>query len=94
MRPGLNREIRVRRMTADDIGQVLEVERACFSEPWSADAFSATLLLPYAHYYVAAFGTSSGKARSRMWRFSRNAGDTELPHRCWGYCWRSRCRRG
>ena len=63
MRPGLNREIRVRRMTADDIGQVLEVERACFSEPWSADAFSATLLLPYAHYYVAEIEGDGGEPR-------------------------------
>ena len=42
-------DIVIRRMTADDIGQVLEVERACFSEPWSAEVFSATLL-PF-HYY-------------------------------------------
>ena len=63
MLPGLNRKIRIRRMTADDIGQVLEVERACFSEPWSADAFSATLLLPYAHYYVAEIEGDGGEPR-------------------------------
>ena len=43
----------IRRMTREDITRVREVERACFSQPWSADVFSATLLLPYAHYYVA-----------------------------------------
>lgn len=46
-------QIRIRRMTRADIEQVLEVERASFAQPWSADVFSATLLLPYAHYYVA-----------------------------------------
>lgn len=43
----------IRRMTADDIEGVLSVERACFSQPWSREAFSATLLLPYTYYYVA-----------------------------------------
>ena len=56
-------DIVIRRMTADDIGQVLEVERACFSEPWSAEVFSATLLLPYAHYYVAEITEENGTAR-------------------------------
>ncbi len=45
--------IRVRRMTADDLPQVLEIERICFSEPWSEKVYRATLLLPYADYYVA-----------------------------------------
>ena len=56
-------DIVIRRMTVDDIGQVLEVERACFSEPWSAEVFSATLLLPYAHYYVAEVTEEDGAAR-------------------------------
>lgn len=43
----------VRRMTRDDVAAAAAVERACFTEPWSEDAFSATLLLPYASYYVA-----------------------------------------
>lgn len=54
------RKIRVRRMTAEDIAQVLEVERASFSDPWSAESFAATLLLPYAHYYVAEAETDGG----------------------------------
>ena len=49
----MNEKITIRRMTAEDIEQVLEVERACFSHPWSRDVFNATLLLPYAYYYVA-----------------------------------------
>ena len=43
----------VRRMTREDLAGVLEVERASFSEPWSYETFCATLLLPYAFYYVA-----------------------------------------
>ena len=53
----------VRRMTREDIGRVLEVERACFSHPWSEDVFSATLLLPYAHYYVAEIEGDGGEPR-------------------------------
>ena len=40
-------------MEHDDIKDVLAVEQASFSEPWSEEMFNATLLLPYAHYYVA-----------------------------------------
>ena len=53
-------KIVIRRMTADDIEKVLVVERACFSHPWSAEVFSATLLLPYAHYYVAEITDEDG----------------------------------
>jgi ribosomal-protein-alanine N-acetyltransferase len=56
-------QIRIRRMTSEDIEQVLKVERASFSQPWSADAYSATLLLPYAHYYVAELLTDDAGAR-------------------------------
>ena len=45
--------IKIRRMTKEDIPAAVEIERVCFSEPWSEKVYSATLLLPYAHYYVA-----------------------------------------
>ena len=48
-----NSQVVIRAMTREDIEAVLEIERASFSDPWSHDAFHATLLLPYAHYYVA-----------------------------------------
>lgn len=53
----------IRRMTTGDIDKVLVVERACFSHPWSAEVFSATLLLPYAHYYVAEITEEDGTQR-------------------------------
>ena len=56
-------EIVIRRMTPEDIENVLVVERACFSDPWSAEVFSATLLLPYAHYYVAEITAEGGSRR-------------------------------
>lgn len=56
-------EIVIRRMTPEDIENVLVVERACFSDPWSAEVFSATLLLPYAHYYVAEITEEGGSRR-------------------------------
>lgn len=45
--------VRIRRMTLSDLPGVLEVERACFSEPWSEKVYRATLLLDYTSYYVA-----------------------------------------
>ena len=43
----------VRRMREEDIPQVVEIEKIAFSRPWSKSIFKATLLLPYAAYYVA-----------------------------------------
>ena len=45
--------IRIRRMTADDIDAALAVEEASFRHPWTRETFHATLLLPYAMYFVA-----------------------------------------
>ena len=59
----MNEKITVRRMTAEDIEQVLEVERAGFEDPWSGEVFNATLLLPYAYYYVAEITRGSGETR-------------------------------
>ena len=44
---------RIRRMEAGDISEVAEIEKLCFSEPWSEAVYRATLLLPYANFYVA-----------------------------------------
>lgn len=44
----------IRKMTMDDLPGALEVERACFGrEAWSESSYRATLLLPYAEYFVA-----------------------------------------
>ncbi|MDO4284454.1 MAG: ribosomal protein S18-alanine N-acetyltransferase [Eubacteriales bacterium] len=43
----------IRRMEKRDAAQAAAIEQVCFSEPWSREAFEATLLLPYAAYYVA-----------------------------------------
>jgi ribosomal-protein-alanine N-acetyltransferase len=40
-------------MREEDIPQVVEIEKIAFSRPWSRSIFKATLLLPYAAYYVA-----------------------------------------
>ena len=58
--------IRVRRMTAEDLPQVLEIERVCFSEPWSEDVYRATLLLPYADYYVAEVDDSPAPGKTMI----------------------------
>lgn len=51
----------IRRMREEDIPQVVEIEKIAFSRPWSKSIFKATLLLPYAAYYVAVEdGESSG----------------------------------
>ena len=52
--------IRIRRLTAEDIGSAVAVEEACFSEPWSAETFRATLILPYAQYLAAELISQDG----------------------------------
>ena len=44
----------IRRMREEDILQAVEIEKTAFTRPWSKSIFKATLLLPYAAYYVAA----------------------------------------
>ena len=43
----------IRRMRAEDIPQVVEIEKIAFTRPWTKSIFKAVLLLPYAAYYVA-----------------------------------------
>ena len=45
--------IKIRRMREEDIPQAVEIEKIAFTRPWSKSVFKATLLLPYAAYYVA-----------------------------------------
>ena len=40
-------------MREEDIPQAVEIEQTAFTRPWSKSIFKATLLLPYAAYYVA-----------------------------------------
>ena len=54
----------IRRMREEDIPQVVEIEKMAFSRPWSKSIFKATLLLPYAAYYVAV--ASAGAERENM----------------------------
>lgn len=51
--------IQIRKMTTDDIKEVVLIEEECFSVPWSEQAFIDALNLPNAFYYVA---LSEGKA--------------------------------
>lgn len=53
--------VRIRRMTAQDIDAAMPVEEASFSRPWTKQTFHATLLLPYAMYFVAECGGSGGQ---------------------------------
>lgn len=39
----MRKEITIRKMTAADIEAVLEIERLCFSDPWSREAFVSEL---------------------------------------------------
>ncbi len=43
----------LRRLLPEDAGAAANVERACFSVPWSERVYHATLLLPYSYYYGA-----------------------------------------
>ncbi len=66
-------------MTREDIGQAVEIERASFSEPWTADIFGATLLLPYAYYYVAELAEPAQEVLEQDSKLmDRHRGDGEL----------------
>ncbi len=52
----------IRRMREEDIPQVVEIEKIAFTRPWSKSIFKATLLLPYAAYYVAVQDEEDGNA--------------------------------
>lgn len=47
-------EIQYRLMRIPDIGQIVEVEQASFSTPWSADAFFNELTNNHFAYYIVA----------------------------------------
>ena len=51
------RAVRCRRMTAEDIVGVASLERACFSQPWSARVLETELANPNAVFFVAVSGT-------------------------------------
>ena len=51
------RAVRCRRMTAEDIAGVASLERACFSQPWSARVLETELANPNAVFFVAVSGT-------------------------------------
>lgn len=46
-------KIIVRRMEQKDIPKVADIERECFSIPWSEKAFEDSLALTYGHFLVA-----------------------------------------
>lgn len=39
-------------MSAEHIGQICEIENACFSDPWSAQSFEESIASEYISYYV------------------------------------------
>ena len=59
--PGTNMSVTIRRMQEEDILQVVEIEKTAFTRPWTKSIFKATLLLPYAAYYVAADEEADGR---------------------------------
>lgn len=56
-----NQMVTIRRMTFEDIPFAQQVEQVSFTEPWTQEMFHATLLLPYAAYYVAELMAETGK---------------------------------
>ena len=52
-----NSQIVISKMCEDDVAGVAQLERACFTEPWSENAFRDSLLNPDIVYIVAKDGT-------------------------------------
>ena len=46
-------EIMIRKMTMDDLDTVVEIEKECFSVPWSKQGFMDALQKTHAYYIVA-----------------------------------------
>jgi len=49
----MNRECSIVPMTGEHLPALAEIERRCFSDPWSEDGFAAELGNPTARFYVA-----------------------------------------
>lgn len=45
--------MRVREATNHDLPRILEIERLCFSQPWTPESFRRELLLPFSRIVVA-----------------------------------------
>ncbi|MDW5298783.1 MAG: ribosomal protein S18-alanine N-acetyltransferase [Sedimentibacter sp.] len=43
----------IRNMKSDDIGQIIEIEKKCFSLPWSRESFEGELKNEHAYYECA-----------------------------------------
>ena len=48
--------VTLRPMTEQDAAQVAAIERACFTRPWSEQAFRKEAQTPSSHYFVACIG--------------------------------------
>lgn len=49
-------QVNIRGMKKDDIDQIIEIEKRCFSLPWSRDAFANELKNDLAYYQCAELG--------------------------------------
>ena len=49
----------LRRADADDIGEVVRIERTSFSDPWSASDFVSVMAMPQAIFLVAVESSGS-----------------------------------
>ena len=80
----------IRRMEKRDIPQVVEIEKLCFTEPWSEADYKESLLLPYASYYVAEFvpqdSVGTGTAGPAFPEQSAEAGGTAGDSAILGMC--------
>jgi [ribosomal protein S18]-alanine N-acetyltransferase len=48
--------MQVRLAVSRDLPRILEIERACFAQPWSLESFKRELLLPFSRILVAVSG--------------------------------------
>lgn len=53
--PDVQRGLTIERMRLGDVEHVVEVDRQCFSSPWSAHTYTTELENPSAHYVVAKY---------------------------------------
>ena len=77
-----NLHVRIVPMTADHLDEVAELERICFSTPWSRNMLAEELDNYLSAFLVALDDNDKTRVISPMWLSGRTAGSKALPESC------------
>lgn len=69
---------KVRRIILDDLDQIVEIEKRCFSVPWSKESFLLELSSSIAYYLVAVDDAGHIAGYGGMWCVAREGNITNI----------------